>query len=116
MQQETGELFTDAHYYHAIIQPAGYNKQINLYLYSLLVLLYTLQGAYSIYASSKKSYFDSPEYFQKSQRAFATSYVTWLAKSQQELQHGMSLTGRPLYRNTHSHIFQGLSSCEIHHC
>ena len=44
MQQETGELFTDAHYYYAIIQPAGYNKQINLYLYSFLVILYIARG------------------------------------------------------------------------
>ena len=82
----------------AIIQPAGCNKQINLFLYSLpSCIIHIARGVFNI----------CPEYFQKLQRAFATSFVTWLAQSQNELQYGMSLTGRPLYRNTHNHIFWG---------
>ena len=98
MQQETGELFTDAHYYNAIIQPAGYNKQINLYLYSLpiIVISYTLPGAYSIYANSKKIYMlTALNIFRSCNVYLMLALQHPLAQSQQELQHGMSLTGRP---------------------
>ena len=49
MQQETGELLIDAHYYYAIIQPAGYNKPINLYPYSLpSIIVHIARGVFNM--------------------------------------------------------------------